>query len=541
MIQWHIGHQAYRHYVENGEGFVTGTAFLGSRMLQGEALLNQFLEWETVEEWEEGLLALNGFFSVVVKRGFQVFAAVDRLRSIPLFYGKHGSDYFISDDARWVRGQLEGQGMDPLARQEFLATGYVTGPDTLFPKVKQIQAGEFVLFQTSEDGHSDVFPQRYFRYVHSDYFDSPEEILHQRLQETLEDIFGRLTALANGRSIVVPLSGGYDSRLIVLMLKKLGYENVIAFSYGKPGNKESAISRQVAESLGIRWEFVPYSSDLWYQWYRTSEMQEYFRFADGLSSLPHIQDWPAVRALTREGRVPADSIFVPGHSADLPAGSRSKSVPEFYRGQVKESKLVKAILGYHYSLFPWQKEDPNLEKLFEERVRESLGDPSQYPDPSSAFESWDISERQPKFIVNSLRVYEFFGYEWWIPLWDRTFINFWCHVVPQKRINQSFYINHVECLGQDLKLESDKIAQANASLKNRIVRAVKKNLPRVLKKYLPDYFYKQAIRKQPLAILGSFPAEETLTLLRNGYSSNGVAAYHHLKILIEDFSSKGGS
>jgi len=535
MIQWHVGHQAYRHYVENGEGFVTGTAFLGSRMLQGEALLNHFLAWKTAEEWKEALLALNGFFAVVIKRGTQVFAAVDRLRSIPLFYGKLGTDVFISDDARWVKDRVGDQELEPLAKQEFLATGYVTGPDTLFPKVKQIQAGEFVLFQTSEDGHSDVFPQRYFRYVHSDYFDSPEEILHQRLQETLVDIFGRLITFAGGRPIVVPLSGGYDSRLIVLMLKKLGYENVIAFSYGKPGNKESEVSKKVADSLGFRWEFVPYSNMLWHQWYLSEEMRGYTSFADGLSSLPHIQDWPAVLTLSRENRVPTDSIFVPGHSADLLAGSRSKSVPDLYSGQVENSRLIEALLGYHYNLFPWLKENPNLGLFFKDRVKATLGAPSLYPDPSSAFESWDISERQPKFIVNSLRVYEYFGYGWWIPFWDRAFIKFWSRVVPENRSNQSLYINHVKCLERELGLGTDKRWAGNVSPKEGIIRVAKKILPKQVNKIISTCLNVISFRKNPLQIYGRFPEEETRTLLKNGYNSNGIGAYFYLKQLTESF------
>jgi asparagine synthase (glutamine-hydrolysing) len=525
MIQWHIMHQAYRHYAENGEGFVTGTAFLGNRMLQGEALLNHFLTWKTAEEWKEGLLNLNGFFAVVVKQGNQIFAAVDRLRSIPLFYGKQGSDIFIGDDARWVRGQLEEQEMDLLARREFLATGYVTGQDTLFPNLKQIQAGELVAFETSEHGHSDAFPQRYFRYVHSDYSDSPEETLHLWLQETLDEVFGRLIALADGRPIVVPLSGGYDSRLIVLMLKKLGYENVVAFSYGKPGNKESAVSRQVADSLGIRWEFVPYSSKLWYHWYRTSEMQEYCRFADGLSSLPHIQDWPAVLALTREGRVPADSIFVPGHSADLLAGSRSKSVPDLYTGQVNESRLVKAILGYHYSLFPWQKEDPNLERFFEERVRRSLGDPSQYPAPASAFESWDISERQPKFIVNSLRVYEFFGYEWWMPFWDKSFMDFWQKISPELRIDEALHIENTNKLSKYFSIDINRNASDIPTIQGWITTLAKKLLPYNFKQHLRSQRHIKYFPNHPLQWYGLHDSTSVSKSIRNGaISINSILA-----------------
>ena len=79
-------------------------------------------------------------------------------------------------------------------------------------------------------------------------------------------------------------------------------------------------------------------------------------------------------------------------------------------------------MNCHYNLFDWSKRKGKLYSLFEKKILEVLDSLDQYPDQSSAFESWDISERQPKFIVNSLRVYEYFGYEWWIPFWDKKFM-----------------------------------------------------------------------------------------------------------------------
>ncbi len=259
----------------------------------------------------------------------ELLAAVDRVRSIPLFYGQKGADFYMSDSADWVRQQVANKEIDPLAREEFLLTGYVTGPDTLFPDVKQLQAGEALSVQ--DNGESLIIkPIRYYRFIHK--YESPKSMkeLMEEHDQVLLRVFNRLIERADGRTIVVPLSGGYDSRLIVLMLKRLGYESVITFSYGRTGNKESEVSRKVAESLGLPWVFVEYSNELWYAWYHSEDYKEYAYFAHGCTSLPHIQDWPAVWQLNRDNVITTDSIFVPGHSADLPAGSRSQAVPELY-------------------------------------------------------------------------------------------------------------------------------------------------------------------------------------------------------------------
>ena len=50
---------------------------------------------------------LNGFFSVVHQHGDRILAAVDIIRSIPLFYTINNNHIFISDDARWILEQRD--------------------------------------------------------------------------------------------------------------------------------------------------------------------------------------------------------------------------------------------------------------------------------------------------------------------------------------------------------------------------------------------------------------------------------------------------
>ena len=357
----------------------------------------------------------------------------------------------------------------------------------------------------------------------------------------LQNVFNRLLSHASGRTIVVPLSGGYDSRLIVLMLKKIGYQNIIAFSYGRPGNEEAKTSKSVAEQLGIIWEFVPYSNELWYEWYRSREMKTYFKYADGLASLPHIQDWPAVKVLKQQKRIPDDAVFVPGHSADLPAGSRSKSLPDLYKGETSSERLIEAITGYHYNLYDWSKKQKNLSSYFEKKIWKVLGDLDQYPDQASAFESWDISERQPKFIVNSLRVYEFFGYDWWIPFWDKEFMDYWCRISPDKRINQSLYKNYVNVLATNYGIEIKKDDHKTFLSKRKTLTVAKRFLPKTLKGYLRVKFFLQLKDTQPLAYWGRYPRDELIQLLRKGFSAPGVATYYYFQWLTKDESIKKSS
>src|SRR5690606_13164563 len=62
-----------------------------------------------------------------------------------------------------------------------------------------------------------------------------------------------------------------------------------------------------------------------------------------------------------------------------------------------------------------------------DRIKENISINIENTKPSlaSAYELWDWQERQAKYIANSVRVYEFYKCDWWLPLWDMEFTEFW--------------------------------------------------------------------------------------------------------------------
>ena len=442
MIHVSIQNKQYINYTQTSNCIITGEAFYQNHLYKGNDLLQLISSCELEDQFLDRLKQLNGFYALIKYTGQQIFAAVDRVRSIPLFYGQKGADFFLSDSAEWVRQQAGNTKVDLLAREEFLLTGYVTGPDTLFPDVKQLQAGE-ALIVTDNNTEPSVSVKRYYRFIHQNTIEASEEELLSKLDEVLLNVFKRLIKLAEGRTLVIPLSGGYDSRLIVLMLKRLGYEKVITFTYGRPGNKESEISKQIANTLGYRWEFIPYNNEAWYRWFHSEECKSYYRMADGLCSLPHIQDWPAVWEMKRQGLLPNDSVFIPGHTVTLTL----KGLPSV-RGK---KALADAIKKKHYSLWSWAERSKEIRTKLEKKIRIIANQPLNNSSNSiDLFESWECQERQSKFIVNSVRAYEFWGYRWWLPLWDTEFMKFWSATPLSYRFNKKIYRKYIEQLNYQI-------------------------------------------------------------------------------------------
>jgi asparagine synthase (glutamine-hydrolysing) len=285
----------------------------------------------------------------------------------------------------------------------------------------------------------------YYAFRHGDFEAADPERLIEPLYELHARVFRRLLASTDGRPLAVPLSGGYDSRLIAVWLAALGAKDVTCYTYGLPGNWESAISRELAAHLGFRWTFVRYDAQRWRAWAREEAFRRYFDTSGGYASAPHFQDWPAVRELAASGEIPREAIFVPGHSGDFLAGSH---IPKWFaaRERISRTETLGAVLDAHYRLWDWPRETAAaIRERMSARIEGVVGPIADGTAEEAAdhFECWDCQERQAKFIVNSVRVYESFGHEWRLPLFDAELMDFWSRVPLSLRVGRRLYFDYV--------------------------------------------------------------------------------------------------
>lgn len=431
------------HWAANGATRATGYAFVDGRLLRAEDIAAFLDVAETDVSWRAKVSSLNGNFAAVNRRGDTLWAAVDHIRSIPIFYGLRASVLILSDRAEPVRAQMGDQAQCPQASAEFLQTGYVTGSETLFPNVKQIQAGEALSFVASPTPTLDRC--RYFNWRHQEPWSESSDSLMGRLHEVHQRVAQRLVASLNGQQAVLPLSGGYDSRLIAVMLKEQKYDNVLCYTYGLPGNWEARISESLARHLGFRWKFVPYSGTQWREWGASAEFKRYCKYASNLTAIPHVQDWPAIFELRRQGAILDNAVVVPGHSGDFLAGSH---IPHWFEQQtsISRTQLLKTLLDAHYALWDRPDSGDDLTSEFTRRI-DAIGGPIRDGSPVDAadqLEHWDMNERQAKFICNSVRVYDFFGLAWRLPLFDRELLNFWSRIPLHMRVGRRLYFEYVD-------------------------------------------------------------------------------------------------
>jgi len=395
----------------------------------------------SVDQIARVLRSLSGTFAIVREDGERIIAAVDRTRSYPLFYCHRDGRFAVSNSARALREAFRLQEWDPLSVLEFGMSGYVTGRDTLFQGLKQLQAGEFLVWD--KDGR-ELHLERYYRFYVEEKRWGKREDLIEELGAITDRAFLRAVEEAAGNPIWVPLSGGLDSRLVLCKLKELRYDALFAFSYGPPGNHEARVAKTVASRLGVPWRFVPSRWRASRAFFRSDLRRKYWEFADGLSTVPFMQDLDVLADLRRKGRVPGGSVIINGQSGDFISGGH---IPSALLGErMSRRRLIEMIVDKHYSLWAPLK-TPLLVKRVEEKIGRLLGwSDEMLPAPMAAkvYECWEWQERQSKYVVNGQRIYDYMELDWSLPLWDPELMDFWERIDPADRAGQNLFLDYLQ-------------------------------------------------------------------------------------------------
>ncbi len=434
MVQTMLTYNNGFGWIQTGKVSFKGY-FLDSdgKFMTGKAAARQFESVESMAQLSNLLSRIDGAWSVLIRTRAGLLVGVDPMRMFPLFYARSGKQWTISDSAEALLSHVPEPDLNARVLPEFLSAGFVMGKDTLVTGICKTNAAEILLFGSDEKPTRQTFS--YFLPKH--FSGKTAAALKEDLQDLLQDLSGRMVQSLQGRTAVVPLSGGYDSRLIACMLKMQGYEKVVCMTYGRP-NKEARISRQVAKQLGYHWEFVNYSDIPAEGLTMDPLFLAWTGYSGNLSSMPYLQDYFAVKTLKEKKLIPDDSIFLPGHTGDYIAGSYTEKTIRIRRSRMHRTQR---LLNGYFKFCPLQKKQ---KAIIIDRLKEWFAD---YRPPDVATdrrydvftEDWDLKEKFSLFVFNSAEVFPFFGYEFRLPLWDRQFRGFFRELPFELRSHKKLY------------------------------------------------------------------------------------------------------
>ncbi len=474
---------------------------------------------KSIDELMLVLEKATGFYSFIIELNNNIIFGVDCIRSKPLFYTKTDNAFIISDDFFDISKSVEVI-KAKRCEEEFLHSGYISGNKTIYNNIYQVEAGSIVIF-SKETLKLEL--KDYFVFNHKNIFEISDEVFLEKIDEKFQKAISRAIKFADGRKIVLPLSGGYDSRLIALYLRKNGYENVLCFSYGVINNAQAKYSHKIAKILDFEWHFIEYTEELWKKNWSSRIGQDYQKLAFNGASLPHVQDWLAVKLMLEKGVIDNGCVFIPGHAGDFVAGSHMPL--KFDKEIISVEGLLNYILKKNYSnknitlskevLFKDLKKQLNLDNKKNITNFEYM----------NLYEQWIWRERQAKYITNSVRVYEQFGADWWLPFWDKEFVDLWNHADFSKRKKRHLYIKFVENNFYDFT----KIRLGDAGDKASNYLKFKYFIKKVMPKFLKEYILMKKSKKinNNILMLGSI-SYNYKELLIDYYCYNIIGIYSYL-------------
>lgn len=383
----------------------------------------------TKKEFPEICHLLNEFdgqFAIVIKNNHSIYFICDRSRTFPLFYSNN-----LVCDLPHDLDEIKNFTLNKNSVTEMRGNGLVSGRYTLVRELFQVQAGEIVVAENAKI-HREFYAHHLYpkpKKVHdfNSYLDKFKEV-------TLKVTAKYLPLLVN-KKIYLPLSGGYDSRFIALILKMMGIKNVTCFTFGRK-NREVDISRKVADKLEFDWHYVEYNQQLINGFLDDSYFKAYYKASSSLSSMFYLQEYFAVKELFNKGVLAEPGIVIPGHSGDTISGSH------FFSGKlehIKKHQLTRHMLNTYYNFsYLHKSEKKALENLLQNKLNDYT---TLVPGvcPYSLYENWLLKERHSKYIVNSANVFNFFGHQTMMPLWDSLFLEFFKNLPFSFKTRKQFY------------------------------------------------------------------------------------------------------
>lgn len=212
-----------------------------------EVLLQAFIRYGA-----DCLERLNGMFAFAIwdRETRTLFAARDRLGVKPFYYGQGSLGLFVfASELQAFRGLPLDFSMDHGALEAYLRRGFIPSPATIFTAVRELRPAHFL--RVDERG---IEVRRYWTPPAPD-----PRLLHRCLDtlcEELRELVGSAVALRLRSDVPLGafLSGGLDSSIIAMLMRRGGSTAVHTFSIGfeEESFDESGPARRTAEWLGTR-------------------------------------------------------------------------------------------------------------------------------------------------------------------------------------------------------------------------------------------------------------------------------------------------
>ena len=390
---------------------------------------------------------IRGNFSIIIKMDDCIVASVDRIRSTPLYFIDEGEVIFITDDINFFKKNGHELIISNNSRLSILMSGYTLFEDTLYAGVKSFSPGQILFCCSGSVNSRNINNFQTWFNSNNEARTKSLDLMCSEFNSVILEVMSNTIKSLEGRQVVVPLSGGYDSRLIVSLLKHYNYENVICFTYGMVDNFEAISAKKIADKLGYKWVFIDLNIKEQRYFYKSDEFSSYLKYADTIDSTPYYQGLFAVKYLKEKKIVDFNAVFINGNTGDFITGGHISDYYQYCNSDTIDSKVYSKIIDKYYSLWGYLKTPSNKSKIINKIKSGHKYLENKYDADINICDFiyyYEFVNRQSKYVIQGQKIFEYYGYEWRMPLWDSKMIEFWSSVPNNYKNEQFLYKKTIE-------------------------------------------------------------------------------------------------
>lgn len=379
------------------------------------------------------------FSSGAIETESHIFAWTDHIRSWPVFYALTSNDLVVSGSAQQVIDHAGLNTVDQDSMIEFAMSGFIGGNKTLYEGLFCLKPGEVLLYDKIK---KDIETSRFFSYVTDTANKDSQTQKISELGIIIDTVFKEIIERADGRTIWVPLSAGLDSRIILCKLLELGCNNIKTFTYGPKYNFEAKYARKIAKKLDIPWQLISLSSRKIKNLYNANQRRNYWDYAGNYKVIPAMGGLAAMLYLSEQGSFKKGDIFINGQSGDYITGGHI-FIPWFdEENGIGKDRFLQSITAKHHALWSSLNTDEThsvLENRIGSLITDDWANDNSFEARAGQLELWEYDARQICYVVNGQRIYDFLGYKWELPLWDKRLVDFCQHLPLSDKKGQALY------------------------------------------------------------------------------------------------------
>lgn len=378
--------------------------------------IENLLDHNGVDAINKSILSMDGQFLLLWFKEGKIYFFCDRYCISTIYYRINLDMIEVFDR---ILDQEKNLILNQTVMQSFLLFGYLPGRQTLFQGISRIMPGECFVLDTST-GEIEINVNCVYPKCDIGEFENDDLVAGKFHKLFLEALGKRISEFNSTETLLIPLSGGFDSRYVLgTALELVSPSRITTMTFGQRGSYDFEIGKLVAKTAGVRHLAYPLTADN----YAEKNLRANCLDTDGQIFFTTEAPVEIYQSLAEYGK-----IILSGYVGDAIMGDR-------LRHDVPVNRKDISILDARVN-----RGDPLIHYLADELIQSSFYYDNGFDSSIDPFELWYFMNHFTKYTNYCIfKNREHFTYI--SPFIDYNFIDYILNLPREMRFNRDLYFS----------------------------------------------------------------------------------------------------